>query len=141
MLKVGVFDFASKYVVPAIKKMLIGILYREYGFTQLTISRMLGVSQSSVSKNVSKYKLLATELGGLSSVEATVRRLAEGLVNGDLRVKDLELAIDVLALELLREGHLCKYHSLISEDIKLDSCNLCRELFRANVLGGGDASV
>lgn len=142
MLKVGVFDYASKYVVPAIKKMLITILYREYGLTQLTISKMLGISQSAVSKNVSKRKTLTTELGGLPQVEAAVRRLADELMNGSLKENDLELAINMLCVELLRGGHLCKHHLQVAGSSKPDSCNLCRELFKANyVIEGGGTRV
>ncbi|MEM2020911.1 MAG: hypothetical protein QXP80_01625 [Zestosphaera sp.] len=135
MLRVSVFDFAGKYVVPAIKKRLVEILYREYDLNQLTISRLLGVSQSSVSKLISRPRKLALAWVDLPSAEEKVRELAEELIKGDLSDKRLESAINRLTLELLRRKSLCQYHSLVIGNDRLDSCDLCPELFNSDEPG------
>lgn len=135
MLRVSVFDFAGKYVVPAIKKRLAEILYREYDLNQLTISRLLGVSQSSVSKLISRPRRLALTWVDLPSAEEKVRELADELVKGDLSDKELESAINRLTLELLRRKSLCRYHSLVIGNDRFDSCDLCPELFNCDEPG------
>lgn len=129
MIKVGVFDFASRYVIPAIKRRIVKILYFEYGYNQLTISELLGVSQSSVSKQVSGRKKLSIDLSNIQFAEAKIRDLVNEIREKSLSSESLELAISRLAIELLRGRHLCKYCSLIEEGVKKDSCDLCLKLF------------
>ncbi|MEM1765857.1 MAG: hypothetical protein QXN90_07955 [Zestosphaera sp.] len=129
LIKVGVFDFASKYVVPAIKKRIIKILYFEYGHNQLVISELLGVSQSSVSKYVSRQKKLSIDLSNIQFAESRIRELVNEIEERGLSGESLELAISKLAIELLRGGYLCEYHSLVEEGVKKSSCEICLKLF------------
>ena len=130
VIKVGVFDFVSRYVVPAIKRRIVKILYFEYGYNQMTISDLLGISQSSVSKYASKQKKLNIDLSNVEFAEAKIRGLINEIENKNLDSKDLELAISKLAIELLRGKHLCRYHSLLEKEIKVDSCEICVKLFK-----------
>ncbi|MEO3993527.1 MAG: hypothetical protein QN229_04435 [Desulfurococcaceae archaeon TW002] len=130
MIKVGVFDFVSRYVVPAIKRRIIKILYFEYGYNQLLISKLLGISQSSVSKYVSRQKKLSIDLSNIQFAEARIRDLINEIEKKNLSSESLELAISKLAVELLRGKHLCEYHSLIEKGIKKNSCEICTKLFK-----------
>ncbi|MGC8975663.1 MAG: transcriptional regulator [Thermoprotei archaeon] len=130
MIKVGVFDFASRYVVPAIKSRIIKILYFEYGYNQLAISELLGISQSSVSKYVSRRKRFSIDLSNIQFAEARIRELIGEIEKKNLSTEDFELAISELAVELLRGKYLCEYHSLLGGGIKADSCDICLKLFR-----------
>lgn len=129
MIKVGVFDFASRYVVPAIKRRIVKILYFEYGYNQLLISELLGVSQSSVSKHVSRQKKLSIDLSNIQFAEVKIRDLVNEIEKKNLSGEGLELAISRLAIELLRGRYLCEYHSLIEGGVKKGSCELCLKLF------------
>ncbi len=135
MLRVSVFDFAGKYVVPAIKKRLVEILYREYDVNQLTISRLLGISQSSVSKLISRPRRLVLVWTDLPSAEERVRELADELISGVLSDKELELSINRLTLELLRGKSLCQYHFMITGGGRFGSCDLCPKLFNSDEAG------
>ncbi len=130
MIKVGVFDFASRYVIPAIKRRIIKILYSEYGYNQLLISKLLGISQSSVSKYVSKQKKLSIDLSNIQFAETRIRDLINEIEKKNLSGEDLELAVSKLAVELLRGKHLCEYHSLIEGGVKKSSCDVCTKLFK-----------
>ncbi|MCC6033339.1 MAG: hypothetical protein LM561_04585 [Desulfurococcaceae archaeon] len=130
MIRVGVFDFASRYVVPAIKQRIVKILYFEYGYNQLKISELLGISQSSISKYVSKRKKLDIDLGSIQFAESRIRNLVDEIEKKSLEGEGLELAISKLAVELLRGGYLCGYHSLVDEGLKTSACKICSELFK-----------
>jgi len=130
LIRVGVFDFASRYVVPAIKQRIVKILYFEYGYNQLKISELLGISQSSISKYVSKRKKLDIDLGSIQFAESRIRNLVDEIEKKSLEGKGLELAISKLAVELLRGGYLCGYHSLVGEGLKTSACKICSELFK-----------
>lgn len=130
VIKVGVFDFASRYVIPAIKSRIIKILYFEYGYNQLTISELLGVSQSSVSKYASRRRKLSIDLSNIRFAEARIRDLVSEVEKRKLSAEDLELAISKLAIELLRGRYLCGYHSLVGGGVKSGSCDICLKLFR-----------
>jgi predicted transcriptional regulator len=130
LIRVGVFDFASRYVVPAIKQRIVKILYFEYGYNQLKISELLGISQSSISKYVSKRKKLDIDLGSIQFAESRIRNLVDEIEKKSLEGEGLELAISKLAVELLRGGYLCGYHSLVDEGLKTSACKICSELFK-----------
>jgi predicted transcriptional regulator len=130
LIRVGVFDFASRYVVPAIKQRIVKILYFEYGYNQLKISELLGISQSSISKYVSKRKKLDIDLGSMQFAESRIRNLVDEIEKKSLEGEGLELAISKLAVELLRGGYLCGYHSLVDEGLKTSACKICSELFK-----------
>ena len=130
LIRVGVFDFASRYVVPAIKQRIVKILYFEYGYNQLKISELLGISQSSISKYVSKRKKLDIDLGSIQFAESRIRNLVDEIEKKSLEGEGLELAISKLAVELLRGGYLCGYHSLVDEGLKTSACKICSKLFK-----------
>ncbi len=130
LIRVGMFDFASRYVVPAIKQRIVKILYFEYGYNQLKISELLGISQSSISKYVSKRKKLDIDLGSIQFAESRIRNLVDEIEKRSLEGESLELAISKLAAELLRGGYLCGYHSLVDEGLKTSTCKICSELFK-----------
>jgi len=130
LIRVGMFDFASRYVVPAIKQRIVKILYFEYGYNQLKISELLGISQSSISKYVSRRKKLDIDLGSIQFAESRIRGIINEIEKKSLEGESLELAISKLAVELLRGGYLCGYHSLVDEGLKTGTCKICSELFK-----------
>jgi len=73
---------AVRYVLPSIRSVLANYLYREKGLSQLEIAKILGVSQSTVSRYVNRerglYAAILLEIPGLKSLlEKTAKALLE----------------------------------------------------------------
>jgi len=71
-------EYAVKYILPSIRSVLANHLYKEYGLSQLEIARLLGVSQSTVSRYVNRerglYASAILEIPGLrEKLDETVK--------------------------------------------------------------------
>ncbi|MEM0092829.1 MAG: winged helix-turn-helix transcriptional regulator [Thermofilum sp.] len=77
-------EAVSRRLIPRIKSLLVNILYHEYRLTQLQISQLLGVSQSSVSRYLNEQR--GTWTGAdrpevLEWLRDAARKLVEGGVD------------------------------------------------------------
>lgn len=73
----------SKRLLPRVKSLLVSILYHEHRMTQLQISRLLGVSQSSVSRYLNEQR---GTWSGIDKPEVLewLRQAAEKLIKGEI---------------------------------------------------------
>lgn len=76
-------EAASRRLIPRIKSLLVSILYHEYRLTQLQISQLLGVSQSSVSRYLNEQRGTWTGADRPEVLE-WLREAARKLVQGDI---------------------------------------------------------
>lgn len=118
-------EFYTKKIVPYLKAIL-ALKLLDKGFTQIDISRILGVSQAAISQysnNGLRYyfeKLL--EVG----VNEELYSLAiEDLTSGDAvpDIKDIINFLNDFWIRLMNSGILCKAHR--KENVLLNKCNVC----------------
>ncbi len=81
-------ELMNEYVFPAVRSLVVEYLYKKKGLNQLEISRLLGISQSSVSRYLNRqrgvrgYEVL--EIPGFKErLESLAERMLEGDVDGN----------------------------------------------------------
>ncbi len=126
------FELAYRYVVPALKRRLVEILSREYGMNQVDIARVLGISQSAVSRYLSMERGALMDVRGMGDVDEKLRRLARSIASGDASRYQVLAGLMGVALYMLRERYLCEYHTEI-DDIDPKSCRICLSMFTSLV--------
>ncbi len=81
-------EVVSRRFLPRVKSLLVGILYREYRLTQLQISSLLGISQSSVSRYLNEQRGVWSSLDDPKLI-AWLRDAARRLINGEVDRNEL----------------------------------------------------
>lgn len=72
-----------RYMLPSIRSVLANHLYREYGLSQLKIARILGVSQSTISRYVNRERgLYASALLKIPGLKDMLDKTAKELIEG-----------------------------------------------------------
>jgi len=73
----------ARYVLPAVRSMLVYHMYAERGMSQLQIARITGMSQSTISRYLNNerglYRAIVARLPGISPVlDEMVKRMVSG---------------------------------------------------------------
>ena len=76
-------EVMSRRFLPRVKSLLVSILYREYHLTQLQISKLLGVSQSSVSRYLNEQRGIWSRLDDPRLID-WLRSAAQKLISGEI---------------------------------------------------------
>lgn len=92
-----------RHVLPSLRLYLAETLVREYGFTQLEASRLLGISQPLVNYAVNKRRKpkMIERVASTAYLRSELDRIARGLAEG--RVRPDNLACGLCAV-LRKEG-------------------------------------
>ena len=125
-MALSVFDIAARYVYPALKKRLAEKL-AEKGFTQVSIARLLGVTQSTVSRYLRDDRVRDAELHPRLEEELDV--LAEALARGAPR-DAVDACLANLVVKALGEKLACNIHQRLDPRIDPSACSLCPRVFR-----------
>uniref|UniRef100_A0A7C3WJZ3 Helix-turn-helix domain-containing protein n=1 Tax=Thermofilum pendens TaxID=2269 RepID=A0A7C3WJZ3_THEPE len=73
----------SRRWLPRVKSLLVNILYREYDLSQVQISKLLGVSQSSVSRYLNEQRGVWKQLDSPELMNY-LRKVAEKIVREEM---------------------------------------------------------
>ncbi|MCX8185378.1 MAG: thiamine-phosphate synthase family protein [Sulfolobales archaeon] len=127
-------ELVSEFVIPEVRGLLARKL-SERGFSQLKIAKLLGVSQSMVSRylsaNPSTYSEKLTALGlDFEEVSRFTDTLVEKLVSNSFR--DYLSFLSSFTNSLLRRGLLCEAHRRRDPTVPRD-CDVCLKLFEEAV--------
>lgn len=81
-------ELMNKYVFPAVRGIIVNYLYRDLKMNQLDISKLLKISQSSVSRYVNSQRGIKAqqilELPGFQEkLDELIRKLLREEINGD----------------------------------------------------------
>lgn len=124
------YEIVSRYFLPEIKALL-ALELLDKGFSQLRISRLLGVSQAMVNKyacHSREYFINKLEKIGFkrSEVESFVSTLVKALEIGDTTT--FYLHVLTLVNRLLASGRFCRLHHKLNPYIP-GECRVCYRVF------------
>ena len=128
-VKLTVFELASKYVYPSVRRRIVEILYYEYGLSQKKISKLMHIDQSTVAR------YLEGERGGFIDfkIYPQLNRLFKEYVEKIIREQPdkyrLLEELSELTLYIMGSGYVCPYHARLDETVDISKCRVCIRLF------------
>ena len=129
------YELVSRYVAPRVRALVAVKLVREYGISQVKVSKLLGVTQPMVSKYLSEdIGKVLEELRGMGldlvEVENVASLLSEVASRGS--TEDYTRIFTAYLNSLLSRGALCRLHRSIYPGLS-SGCSVCRALLRAQL--------
>ncbi len=128
-----VFELGYRYVLPSIRRMLV-LSLRERKLSQEEIARLVGLSQSAVSKYLNTKRGSNVDLQKHDDLRKEIEALADRVIGG-ISEEDLSVSITILAFKSMAKGYVCEFHSEIDRTLNPKECNLCKKLFDKLVMG------
>jgi predicted fused transcriptional regulator/phosphomethylpyrimidine kinase/predicted transcriptional regulator len=127
------YELVSKYVAPRLRALVAARLVRDYGVSQVRVSRLLGVTQPMVSKYLAEdtgrvmeeLRSMGLDVG---EVENVVSILSEVASRGS--TEDYARIFTAYLNSLLSRGALCGFHRSVYPGLS-PGCSVCRTLLRA----------
>ncbi len=124
----NVFEIAYRYVVPAVKRVLVLELISR-GFTEVEVSRTLKISKSLTTRYVKGERGSIIDFHENPFIREVIRGLADKVVAGGLGKYELEAEVVKVAASLMSSGRVCEYHGKLDPEITRFRCNLCSTIF------------
>ncbi len=126
-------ELVSRYVAPRVRALVAVKLVKEYGISQVRISKLLGVTQPMVSKYLSEdTDKVLEELRSMGldlvEVENVASLLSEVASRGS--TEDYTRIFTAYLNSLLSRGALCRFHRSVYPGLS-SGCSVCRALLRA----------
>jgi len=82
-------ETAVKYILPSVRSIVANHLYKRHGFSQLEIARLMGVSQSTVSRYVNNERgLYAQAVEKIPGLEQKLEEITRYITNGVAREQE-----------------------------------------------------
>lgn len=125
---ISVFELGYRYLLPSIKKMLAEELSRR-GLSRVEVSKLLGISPSTVTRYVLGERGNILDLGIFRDVREEVSKLADKTSKKMLDRYGLNLEIAKIAIYVLARGYICRFHSELDLEVEFGKCNICKTLF------------
>ncbi len=128
-MKISIPQLASKYVYPALRRRLVEILYREEKMSQMEIARLLGITQSAVSRYVEGTRGTYIDVSRYKDIEEELRILARKIAMKRIDIYGIQLELSRLTMVFLGKGYACFLHSKLDKNIDPSKCRTCIILF------------
>ncbi len=134
-MKISIFELGYRYLIPSIKKRLVEIMLRDYGYTQREIANILGVSESVVSRYIANQRGCLIDIKAYSYIDKKLRGLAESIASHKLVDRyAIYRNLYSMALEMMAKKYVCAIHRELDRDIDPSKCNICPELFSSIIM-------
>ena len=129
-MKITALEVASRYVYPSVRRRLVEILYKESKLTQVEVASILKLTQSAVSRYLQKNRGMFLEVEKFNSIDKEIKKLAWGIIEKKLNAYEIHSELTRITLLLLSKGYGCAFHHKIDEDIDIENCKTCIQLFK-----------
>ncbi|MEM1961425.1 MAG: hypothetical protein QXY48_00750 [Sulfolobales archaeon] len=123
-----VFEIASRYVVPSIRREAVLELLRK-GFSKVEVSRALGISKSLVSRYAKGERGKLLEVGHHPVVRNAVDKIAYLVESGEVSEHKIEEEIVKAVVKLLSAKALCGFHEKLDRRFNPTVCQICVRVF------------
>lgn len=128
----SVFEIASKYVEPSLKRML-AVKLVEKGLPLSEVAKCLWVS-ASLATRYSRGERGVLDLSGIPEVDAALEELARRVVENRLCGEELYVEIARLTMFVMSRKYACATHYHLSRDVNPAKCDVCPTLFSSQAL-------
>ena len=132
-MRLTIYELMNRYVYPAIRRRLVEILYHDIGLNQMEIARLLGITQSAVSRYVVKNRGTFLDVSKFSEIEYDLRKIAKQVAERKLDEYTLHIELSRVIFKILAKGYVCNFHSKLDRTINLRKCSICPKLFSSYI--------
>ena len=118
-------EVAVKSLVPALRSAIARELAQSHGLKQKDVARLLGVTQTAVSKYTRHVRGIVLKVEDVEEVQPIVKEIVVSLVDGRLSRYDL-VAKFCVACRIIRQLHLmCELCKRSDPTIEAQRCFVC----------------
>ena len=120
-------ETAAKVVIPAIRAHVARELVQSYELKQGQVAKILGITQSAVSKYTSGTRGSVLKVENIKEVQPLLAEIVALVADGNVSRKDLLEKFCETCQAVRRTGSMCPLCEKIDESIKVQSCSFCLE--------------
>ena len=118
-------EVAVKSLVPALRSAIARQLTQTYELKQKDVARLLGVTQTAVSKYTRRVRGTVLRIEEVEEVQPTIREIVVSLANGGMSKYELVTKF-CAACEIIRQnGLMCELCKLSDPTIEVQQCFVC----------------
>ena len=118
-------EVAVKSVIPAIRSAIARELTQNYGLKQKKVAKLLGVTQTAVSKYTSHCRGAIFEVTEVEGVEPVFKKTVFSLANGDMDKYELVDALCTVCSIIRESGLMCILCKVSDPNIDNSKCIGC----------------
>ncbi|HDN75716.1 MAG TPA: transcriptional regulator [Acidilobales archaeon] len=129
-MRITLFELLYRYIYPALRRRFAIVLYREFGLKQERIAKILGITQSAVSRYVDGRRGILVGFEDIPEVNEQLRTIARRVLSGELDEYGVQVELMRVIFKLLGERRLCIIHAKVDSSIDYTKCSICPNLFK-----------
>jgi predicted transcriptional regulator len=118
-------EVAVRSVVPAVKALVAIEMVEKRGLKQDEVAKILGISQSAVSKYTSKTRGYVITVDNTDDVQPLINKMIALLLRGDYQRQDLLASFCQTCATIRKKSLMCKLCQKTDPQIKIEECNFC----------------
>ena len=118
-------EVAVRSLVPALRSAIARELTQTYGLKQRDVARLLGVTQTAVSKYTRHVRGIVLKVEDVEEVQPTLKEIVVSLANGRMSKYELVAKFCVACEILRRKGLMCELCRLSDPSIDVQQCFVC----------------
>ncbi len=118
-------EVAVRSLVPAIRSAIARELTQSYGMKQKDVARLLGVTQTAVSKYTRHVRGTVLKIEDVEEVQPRIREIVVSLANGRISKYELVANFCITCEIIRRKGLMCDLCKLSDPSITVQQCFVC----------------
>jgi predicted transcriptional regulator len=118
-------EVAVRSLVPAIRSAIARELTQTYGLKQKDVARLLGVTQTAVSKYTRHVRGIVLKVEDIEEIQPTLKEIVVSLANGRMSKYELVAKFCVACEIIRRKGLMCELCKLSDPSIDVQQCIVC----------------
>ena len=118
-------EVAVRSLVPALRSAIARELTQTYGLKQRDVARLLGVTQTAVSKYTRQVRGVVLKVEEVEEIQPKLEEIVASLANGRMSRYELVAKFCVACEIIRRKGLMCKLCKLSDPSIDVQQCFVC----------------
>jgi len=118
-------EVAVKSLVPALRSAIARELAESYGLKQKDVARLLGVTQTAVSKYTRHVRGIVLKVEDVEEIQPTLKEIVVSLVDGRMSKYELVARFCVVCEIIRRKGLMCELCKRSDPSIDVQQCFVC----------------
>ena len=120
-------ETAAKVVIPAIRAHVARELVQSYELKQDKVAKILGITQSAVSKYTSGTRGNVLKIEDIREIQPLLAEIVALVADGNASRKDLFEKFCKTCQAVRKTGLICPLCEKADESVKVQGCNFCLE--------------
>ena len=119
-------EIAVKSVVPSIRAFVATELTQSYNMKQNDVAKLLGITQTAVSKYTSHVRGAALKIDQTQEIHSMMKKIANQLVNREITRQDLVIKFCEVCETVRKTGIMCQLCKRSDPKINVKICLVCK---------------